>query len=76
MPRSQKLNAVALKGALWETLQAVKSGKMDPGEADAIAGQAREILRTTRVQCQVLRLAAEDITDELVLFADPKSDRR
>ena len=34
------LNATNLKAALWETLQDLKSGAVQPGQGDAIAAQA------------------------------------
>lgn len=43
------LTASALKEALWVTLNQVKAKRMLPGHADAVASQAREILRTVKV---------------------------
>lgn len=45
-----KLNAENLKAALWDTLGRVKDGDMLPSHADAIASQAREILRTVKIE--------------------------
>ena len=64
-----QLNARNLKDALWETLNSVKSGKLQPGEADAIASQAREILRTTNTQLKIFAQAKQDVTAELIDFA-------
>jgi hypothetical protein len=66
------LNAVNLKAALWETLNNVKTGKMTPGSGDAIAAQAREILRTVRTQLLVFSQAGESVAAELIDFAKPK----
>ncbi len=65
------LNAINLKDALWSTLQDVKSGKITPGSGDAIAAQAREILRTVKVQLQIFTQAGESVTSELIDFAKP-----
>jgi hypothetical protein len=73
MPR-QKLNAVALKDTLWDTLLEVRAGKLDPAVGDAVAVQAREILRTTKLQCQILAQAKETLTSELVDFAKPAQE--
>ena len=64
----EKLNAVNLKKALWETLTGLKGGKIQYTDADAIASQAREIIRTShrftgvlqkvRVGCRARRAAA------------------
>lgn len=70
--QTRKLSAVTLKEDLWETLQAVKSGKLDPAAADSVAGQAREILRTVKIQCMILSQAKENVTAELVGFAKPE----
>jgi len=68
-----KLNAVNLKDQLWETLQDVKSGKTTPGSGDAVAAQAREILRTVRTQLAIFTQAGKAVTDELIDFAKPQS---
>lgn len=63
------LNATNLKQALWETLHAVKAGKLLPSSADSVASQAREILRTVRAQLAIFSAASEQITEELIDFA-------
>ena len=68
-----KLNAVNLKDQLWEVLQDVKAGKVTPGSGDAIAAQAREILRTVRTQLAIFTQAGKAVTDELIDFAKPQS---
>lgn len=67
----QKLNAVTLKQELWETLNMIKNDEMEPSTADSIASQAREILRATKVQLNILSQAKEDVTRELIDFAKP-----
>lgn len=66
-----KLDAVELKKSLWETLQAVKAGTLTPQGGDAIAAQAREILRTVRTQLAIFQQAAEKVSKELIDFAKP-----
>ena len=39
---SIELTATNLKNALWDTLNDIKSGTVQPGQGDAIAAQARE----------------------------------
>lgn len=68
----EKLNAVTLKNQLWETLHEIKSDKMDAAQGDAIAAQAREILRTTKVQLSIIEKAKADVSSELIEFALPK----
>ena len=65
-----QLSAVNLKNALWETLNAVKSENMQPGQGDAIASQAREILRTVKTQLQVCAQAKRNVPTELIDFAE------
>lgn len=69
-----KLNAENLKNLLWETLQDVRSGDMEPGRADAVAAQAREILRTGRLQLAVCSQSRSDVPEELVGFATGKAN--
>lgn len=63
------LSAVNLKQALWETLHAVKADKMLPGQADAIASQAREILRTVKVQLQIAAQGKHQVPMDVIDFA-------
>jgi len=72
MPDTKVLSGVTLKQELWETLQDIKSGGIDASQGDAIAAQAREILRTTKTQLQIISLAKESVSSELIDFAKPK----
>jgi len=69
----QKLSATNLKSVLWDTLLKVKSGKMEPGQADAVASQAREILRTTTVQLKVASQSNRVISKDVIDFAENKT---
>jgi hypothetical protein len=64
------LSAVNLKTALWETLQSLKSQVIQPGEGDAIAAQAREILRTVKIQLAVCGQAKRKVPQEVIDFAE------
>lgn len=66
----KELNATSLKTALWETLNAVKDGTMQAGNADAVASQAREILRTVKVQLQVTQAAKRSVPTDIIVFAE------
>lgn len=71
MPNSKaELTASNLKDALWDTLQKVKTKKMQPGQADAVASQAREILRTVKVQLMVVGQSNRPVPMEVVRFAE------
>ena len=77
MPVSQgtdkpKLDAISLKESLWETLLAVKCGEITPGSGDAIAAQAREILRTLRTQLAIFSQSGQSVAKELIDFAAPR----
>lgn len=65
----EQLNAVTLKTALWETLHKIKSNEMEAAKGDAIAAQAREILRTIKTQVMILDKAHATVTSELMSFA-------
>jgi hypothetical protein len=64
------LTATNLKGALWDTLQSLQDGKIQPGEGDAIACQAREILRTVKTQLQIVAQAKRNVPTEVIDFAE------
>jgi hypothetical protein len=65
-----ELTATNLKEALWDTLQSVKTGKIAAAEADSIATQAREILRTTNTQLQIFRQSKRNVSVEVINFAE------
>lgn len=64
----KKLNAKNLKNELWGVLQDVRTRKIEPIEAEAIASQSREIVRVLRVQQSVIKQASESITQEMLEF--------
>lgn len=70
MTDATELNATNLKSALWETLNAIRSDAMPAGQGDAIASQAREILRTVKVQLQVVAQAKRQVPTSVVEFAE------
>jgi len=65
-----KLTAASLKNVLWETLNEVKTGTMDPGNADSIATQAREIIRTTNVQLRISHQTKRPVPAEVINFSE------
>lgn len=73
-PAVAPLNAVNLKESLWSTLQSLRNGSITPGAGDAIASQAREILRTVRTQLQIFTQSGKSVTNELIDFAKPNAD--
>jgi hypothetical protein len=66
------LTAAGLKDVLWETLNDIKTEQMLPGRGDAIAGQAREILRTVKTQLQIAGQAKRQIPEEIIKFSEGK----
>jgi hypothetical protein len=68
--KQSELTAKNLKSALWETLNEVKGGKMEPGQADAVASQAREILRTTNTQLRVAQQSKRPVAVDVINFAE------
>lgn len=65
-----ELTASNMKSLLWETLQSVKSGEMQPGQADAVAVTAREILRTTSVQLKIASQSNRPIPADVLNFSE------
>ena len=64
------LTATNLKTALWETLQSLKAGNTQPAEADAIASQAREILRTTNTQLRISQQSKRPVPSDVIGFSE------
>lgn len=64
------LSASNLKEILWETLNDIKVDKMLPSQGDAIASQAREILRTVKVQLHVVAQSKRSVPLEVINFAE------
>lgn len=64
------LTANSLKEALWDTLQDIRSGDMQASKGDAIASQAREILRTVRTQMQIATQSKRGLPQEIVDFSE------
>ena len=66
----KELNASNLKGELWKTLQELRAGSIQPGQGDAIASQAREILRTVKTQLQVTAQSKRSVPADVIAFAE------
>ncbi len=64
-----KLNAENLKAALWDTLGRVKDGDMLPSHADAVASQAREILRTVKLELQIASQSKATVPSKVKAFS-------
>jgi hypothetical protein len=64
------LKASTLKELLWETLVDLRGNDMPANRADAIAAQAREILRTVKTQLHVTNAAKRPVPREIVDFAE------
>lgn len=67
---ADKLTATNLKNALWKTLEEIRRGERQPGEGDAIACQAREVLRTVKVQLQVAAQTNRGVPKEVIEFSE------
>lgn len=68
--KSTKLTAVALKNVFWDTLNQVKSGAMDPGNADSIATQGREIIRTVNTQLRIAHQTKRPVPTDVIQFSE------
>ena len=68
--KTTELTASNLKGELWRTLTELREGKIQPGQGDAIASQAREILRTVRTQLMVTSQSKRSVPADCIQFAE------
>jgi len=66
----KQLTAKNLKEILWQTLNGVKDGQTQCGQADAIATQAREILRTTNTQLRISQQSKRDVPADVITFSE------
>jgi hypothetical protein len=73
---TSNLSASSLKEALWSTLNQLKAKRITPGHGDAIASQAREILRTVRTQLLVSGQTGRSVPIEVVEFSENTSKKR
>ena len=64
------LTATALKNELWKTLNELRSGSIQADQGDAIAAQAREILRTVRTQLMVTSQAKRPVPADCLTFSE------
>lgn len=74
--QTSALTAVNLKDALWSTLNKVKAKRLLPGHADAIAAQAREILRTVKIQLSISGQTNRPVPTEVIEFSEGARKRR
>jgi hypothetical protein len=70
MAGQKELNASNLKSALWDTLNDLRDNKIQPGHADSVASQAREILRTVRTQLLVTQQSKRAVPVDCINFAE------
>ena len=64
------LKASSLRDVLWETLIDVRHNNIQANRADAVAAQAREILRTVKTQLQVANAAKRSVPADIIAFAE------
>lgn len=67
--KTETLSAKNMKNMLWNTLQGLKTGKIEVSQADAMALHCREIIRVIKTQQSIIKQAGEKITEELVDYA-------
>ena len=70
MADDKELTASNLKDVLWKTMQDLQAGNIQPGQGDAIAAQAREILRTVRTQLAVVGQAKRNVPADVIAFSE------
>lgn len=66
----EKLTATNLKKALWGTLKGLQTGTVQYTNADAIASQAREIIRTTNIQIKIAQVSQRNLPQEVIDFSE------
>lgn len=64
------MTASSLRDVLWETLNDVRNNDMAANRADAVAAQAREILRTVKTQVSISGATRRQIPRDVIAFAE------
>lgn len=54
---------------LWDNMQKVKAGKLDPNVANSIAMQSREIIRANYLQLKVAGQSNRKVPSKVLMFA-------
>jgi hypothetical protein len=67
---NNELTASNLKNVLWSTMNELRGGTIQAGQGDAIAAQAREILRTVRTQLMVTSQAKRSVPADVITFSE------
>lgn len=57
------LTSSNLQSVLWDTLKAVKSKRLKYTEANAIASQAREICRVSKLNLEYMKMTGKKTTN-------------
>ena len=65
-----ELNAKNLKDKLWNNLQGIESGDVQLSQADGMATQAREILRTVKIELEIAKQSGQSVSDKLKAFPE------
>lgn len=65
-----ELNAKNLKEKLWNNLQGIQDGSVQLSQADGMATQAREILRTVKIELEITKQSGKSVTDKLKAFPE------
>lgn len=66
--KNTKLSAETLRDLLWETMNLVKTKKLSHAQANAVATQSREIMRTIRTEIEVAKLCGAKPGSKLLSF--------
>jgi len=65
-----ELNAKNLKKILWDNLQGIQNGNVQPAQADSMASQAREILKTVKTELEICKQSGKPVSDKLQKFPE------
>ena len=65
-----ELNAKNLKTMLWNNLNGIADGTIQPSQADSMASQAREILKTVKTELEICKQSGKPVSDKLQKFPE------
>jgi hypothetical protein len=68
MKQKRFFNSQDLKDSLWSTLQDLKKKKTNAATANAVAAQAREIMRIVKMEVQVTAMSGQKPGKKMLEF--------
>ena len=67
---AEVLSAKSLKDILWYNIRGIRDGSVQSTQADSMAAQAREILKTIRTELEINKQSGMPVSETLKSFPE------